>query len=241
MGRTHRHLSFANVTSALALFIALGGTSYAAVAITGATVKDSSLTGADIKNESLTGSDVRNLKTGDIADGSLLAKDFKAGQLTAGAGPAGPKGDQGLKGDTGARGGTGAKGDQGIPGPYPDGGLPSGKTEQGVYGLADYAGSGTNDASTEISFPFPLASAPTPHFIAVGATPPAQCPGSHTNPQAQPGHLCIYETSGSAQEKLIFDPASGVQGPASRFGVALLVIGSANDLYSRGTWAVTAP
>jgi hypothetical protein len=57
----------------------------------------------------------------DIADGSLLAQDFKTGQLTAGAaGPQGAKGDQGLKGATGPKGDAAAKGDQGIPGPCVD-------------------------------------------------------------------------------------------------------------------------
>jgi uncharacterized protein YjbI with pentapeptide repeats len=74
LSRLHRHLTFANVTSLLALFIALGGTSYAALTSTGANVRNSTLTGADVKNESLTGSDIKNLTTGDIADGSLLAR-----------------------------------------------------------------------------------------------------------------------------------------------------------------------
>lgn len=45
------HLSFANVTSLLALFIALGGTSaYAINEWTGANIVDESITSADIKN-----------------------------------------------------------------------------------------------------------------------------------------------------------------------------------------------
>jgi len=71
----------------IAVFIALGGSSYAAITITGRNVKNSSLTGRDIKNSSLTTSDVKNR--------SLRAVDFKSKQLPAG--PQGPKGD---KGDT---------------------------------------------------------------------------------------------------------------------------------------------
>jgi hypothetical protein len=71
----------------IAVFIALGGSSYAAIVITGRNVKNSSLTGRDIKNSSLTTSDLKNH--------SLRALDFKSGQLKAG--PQGPKGD---KGDT---------------------------------------------------------------------------------------------------------------------------------------------
>jgi hypothetical protein len=89
--------TYANVTSTLALFIALGGTSYAAVSIGSANVRNNSLTGVDVRNNSLTGADVRN--------GSLLAGDFKAGQL-----PAGTKGDTGAPGLRGVNGDTGAAG-----------------------------------------------------------------------------------------------------------------------------------
>ena len=89
-----RRLTYANLIATLALFVALGGTSYAALKVTGKNVKNSSLSGVDIKNSSLT--------TADVKDRSLQSKDFKAGQL-----PAGPKGD---KGDTGAAGAAGAAG-----------------------------------------------------------------------------------------------------------------------------------
>ena len=81
-------ITYANVVASLALFAALGGSSYAAIAVTGAQVRDGSLTGRDVRNSSLTGKDVRNQ--------SLLAQDFKAGQLPTG--PAGPKGDTGPAG-----------------------------------------------------------------------------------------------------------------------------------------------
>jgi hypothetical protein len=86
-------LTYANVMATVAVFIALGGSSYAAITVTGKNVKNSSLTGKDVKNNSLTGSDVKNIKTGDVTDRSLLAKDFKGGQLPVGSqGPAGAKG-----------------------------------------------------------------------------------------------------------------------------------------------------
>ena len=98
-------VSYANVTATVALIAALGGTSYAAVSISGADVRNGSLSGADIRNSSLTGSDVKggSLSGSDIKNGSLLAGDFKAGQLPAGAaGPAGPAGPQGETGPAGA-------------------------------------------------------------------------------------------------------------------------------------------
>ncbi|MBA2347471.1 MAG: collagen-like protein [Solirubrobacterales bacterium] len=100
-------LSFANVTSGLALFVALGGTSYAAVTITGANVRNGSLTGADVRNGSLTSADVR--------DGSLRARDFRRGQLRRGPqGPVGARGKTGDPGIPGTKGDTGDKGDAGA-------------------------------------------------------------------------------------------------------------------------------
>jgi len=93
-GMRRIRLTYANVVATLALFAALGGSSYAAISITGKQVRDGSLAGRDVHNGSLTGKDVRNR--------SLLATDFKQGQLPAG--PQGPKGEQGAKGDPGAPG-----------------------------------------------------------------------------------------------------------------------------------------
>ena len=101
-----RRLTYGNVVGTLALFVALGGTSYAALTITGKNVKNSSLTGVDIRNSSLT--------TADIKDRSLLRADFKAGQLPAG--PQGAKGDKGDKGDPGLNGANGAAGATGSAG-----------------------------------------------------------------------------------------------------------------------------
>ena len=98
-------LTYANVMATLAVFIALGGSSYAALRITGKNVPKDALTGADIKdltgrdvrNNSLTGADVKNLTTVDVSDGSLRAEDFAPGQL-----PSGQKGDPGERGPSGA-------------------------------------------------------------------------------------------------------------------------------------------
>jgi hypothetical protein len=51
--KVHRRLSYANVMATAAVFVALGGSSYAAAEITGKGVRDGSLTGADIRNNSL--------------------------------------------------------------------------------------------------------------------------------------------------------------------------------------------
>jgi len=89
-----RRPSYSNVMATAAMFIALGGTSYAAVKITGAEVRDGTLTGRDVRNGSLSGRDVRN--------GSLRAADIAPGQIPTG--PRGPQGAAGPKGDRGPGG-----------------------------------------------------------------------------------------------------------------------------------------
>jgi hypothetical protein len=96
-----RRPSASLVISVVALFVALGGTGYAAVTITGKNVKDSSLTTKDIKDNSLTSSDVR--------DRSLRLRDFRSGELSAAQrGPAGPAGRAGPTGAAGAAGAAGS-------------------------------------------------------------------------------------------------------------------------------------
>ena len=86
------------------MFVALGGSSYAAVVLTRNSVKN-----RHIANNAVTSNKVK--------DGSLLSKDFKAGQLVAGApGLPGAKGETGAPGAAGAPGATGEKGAAGAPG-----------------------------------------------------------------------------------------------------------------------------
>jgi collagen triple helix repeat protein len=106
----------------LALFVALGGTSYATSrdwmpsnSVGTAQIRDDSVTRAKIAHHSITSILIK--------PGSLVASDFAAGQLASGLqgspGPAGPTGASGPKGDTGPQGSTGAtgpKGDKGDPG-----------------------------------------------------------------------------------------------------------------------------
>jgi hypothetical protein len=83
--------SHGTIVAYLALVVALGGTSYAAVAITGRQVKDSSLTGRDVRNGSLTGSDIRRRS---------VPLNRLSGTLPVGvAGPAGATGPRGPSGE----------------------------------------------------------------------------------------------------------------------------------------------
>ena len=93
-----RHLTPSLFISLIALFVALGGASYAAVKI-----PKNSVGSSQLKKNAVSSSKVKNA--------SLLAEDFKAGQLPRGEqGPKGDTGATGPKGDTGATGATGASG-----------------------------------------------------------------------------------------------------------------------------------
>jgi hypothetical protein len=81
------YLTYSNVMATIAVFVALGGTSYA--------IATGSIGSREIKNNSVGTKDLRNngVRGRDVRNGSLLAADFKAGQL-----PAGERGLQGLQG-----------------------------------------------------------------------------------------------------------------------------------------------
>jgi hypothetical protein len=60
------HLSYANVMSTLAVFIALGGSSYAAVTISGSNLKHRSVAGTKLKRNTVTGLEVRESRLGRV-------------------------------------------------------------------------------------------------------------------------------------------------------------------------------
>ena len=60
MGRIRAHLTYANVMATLAMFIALGGTGYAALRIGSGQIRDNSIRSRDVRNDSLRGKDIRN-------------------------------------------------------------------------------------------------------------------------------------------------------------------------------------
>jgi hypothetical protein len=96
--RITRHLSYANVTASLALFVALGGISWAAVTLPSNSVgtkqlKKRAVTGPKIKANAVTSAKVRN--------GSLRRGDFASGTLLQGS-----PGTRGDRGPTGAVGPT---------------------------------------------------------------------------------------------------------------------------------------
>lgn len=65
--KLRRHFSYANVTASLALFVALGGTSYAVLRVYSRDILDNSLRSRDIRNHSLLGKDFRRNSVGGAA------------------------------------------------------------------------------------------------------------------------------------------------------------------------------
>ena len=96
-----KRLSYANVMSTLALFIALGGVSYAAVKL-----PSNSVGTPQIRNDAVTGSKIKN--------GSISQKDLDKA-LVAKLALAGKPGPQGIQGATGSAGTQGLQGLTGDP------------------------------------------------------------------------------------------------------------------------------
>ncbi len=66
MKRARCKLTYANVMSTVAVFVALGGSSYAALTITGRDVKNGSLTYRDLKRNSVGGSRIKESQLGAV-------------------------------------------------------------------------------------------------------------------------------------------------------------------------------
>ena len=139
-----RRPTYAELVATLALFIALGGASYAAIQI-----PKNSVGTKQLKNRAVTAKKIHKnaVNTWKVRNGSLLAKDFKAGQLPAGAtGPTGPvglpgaTGPAGLQGPTGPEGLIGPPGLQGVTGPEGPAGVTGAAGEIGPTGEQGPAG-----------------------------------------------------------------------------------------------------
>jgi hypothetical protein len=116
-------LTYANVIATLALFLALGGSG----AWAASTISRNSVGTAQLKNAAVTGEKVRS--------GTLLAKDFKQGELPVGTiGATGPAGQEGAAGPKGAQGEPGQRGPAGAQGDPGERGLRGAQGEPGERG-----------------------------------------------------------------------------------------------------------
>lgn len=98
------------VLSATALAVAVLGTTPLAAIAQNAVFPPGSVGSAQLKRSAVVPAKIapNAVRSGHVLNGSLLATDFKPGQI-----PPGPKGDKGEKGDKGDKG---DRGDQGTPG-----------------------------------------------------------------------------------------------------------------------------
>ncbi len=89
MREVRKRLTFPNVVSVVALFVALGGGAYA-ISLEKNSVKSKHIKDGQVRSRDLANDAVNSAK---VDDGTLLGADFAAGQLPAGA--QGPKGERG--------------------------------------------------------------------------------------------------------------------------------------------------
>jgi hypothetical protein len=99
MQRMRARLTFASATSLLAIFVALGGTGYAAITLPGNSVGPK-----QIKKNGVGGQEIRknSVRSGEVRNGTLRLVDFRAGTFPAG--PRGPQGSPGVQGERGTFG-----------------------------------------------------------------------------------------------------------------------------------------
>jgi hypothetical protein len=133
--------------------------------------------------------------------------------------------------------------------PWTAGGtLPEGSTETGVYaaGIGQTVLHFGYSYFAPISFTIPLEEpldGSHTEIVAVGGSPTANCPGSATDPEAEPGFLCVYEGEflGKVGGFTAIVKGSHEEAGADTSGAIFYAAAEEENSYIRGTWAVTAP
>jgi hypothetical protein len=203
-----------NTLALLALFLALGGTSYAAATL---------ISGSQIKPHT-------------IAKNRLTNKAIK--QLK---GNRGPRGLQGPAGAQGPQGIQGIQGVQGPPGPYPDQ-MPAGRTARGTY--AAYGDAGIVMSSISFAFKLSAApvshvvpvGGPAPAECPGTVTDPQATPGNLCVYEGDRANItsvvtCDTQQGGCGPPGTTNPEGAGVVGYETASGAAYII----------GSWAVTAP
>jgi hypothetical protein len=84
LARLRRHLTYANVMATIAVFLALGGSSYAAFRISGSQIRDRTISGKKLKPNTLGGSRIAESRLGAVGGGR--GADRRGGQTAPGGG-----------------------------------------------------------------------------------------------------------------------------------------------------------
>jgi hypothetical protein len=84
LARLRAHLTYANVVATLALFLALGGASYAAIRVGSGSIINNSVRTQDLKNNDIRGKDIRNrtIQGGDILTNTLKGQQIRESTLS---------------------------------------------------------------------------------------------------------------------------------------------------------------
>ena len=212
-----------NTIALLAVFLALGGTSYAAATL---------ISGSQIKPHT-------------IAKNRLTNKAIK--QLRGNRGPRGLQGARGPTGAQGAQGQRGPTGAQGVPGTSLFSSvIPSGTTVHGVWGHGESSSATITSLYQEVSLPIPAPQRLIFTIVNFAAGTPgaedadATCTGSAANPTAPPGKVCLYVTDfNSTTAEGGYQISSNDD--AERYGFTVAMRGNSGFVDGRGTWAYTAP
>lgn len=217
--RRFRMPSPGTVLSVIALFVALGGVSYAAATVGSSQIKNNAVASKDIKNN------------------TIRSKDIYSGTRAA------------LKGARGPTGPAGAAGKVGPAGPAGRSALSSLSSGERIYGTWGVQGQGPNlwtGVTFPVPAPTPVDSRHV--VIANNDTLTGDgCTGSTTNPVSSPGYVCIYPhlsvntTSGYGWGVRCGCGDATATGDGSRFGFMVQANGGAGLITANGVWVYTAP
>lgn len=246
--RQLRAPSPAFVISLVALFIALGGTSLAAInalpknsvgtkqlkngAVTGSKIKNRAVTAAKINTKGLTVPSALHASSADSATSATNATHATSADSATSATSAT------TASNASALGGVGPSGYW----PNADS-LPAGRTLRGAWTIQFTAAAAGNQMNMPVSFGFMLPSELPITYVATGGSDP-KCPGTPTNPQATPGNVCVYEARSINLSSVQTNETVGTfaGSTAARFGFKVLAVAAAAGFMTvEGSWAVTAP
>jgi hypothetical protein len=209
-----------NVLATLALFVALGGTSYAAVKLP----KDS-VGSTQLRRNAVTSTKVK--------DRSLRQRDVSSSELAA---------LRGAAGSTGAAGARGARGDRGDTSPFPaPGTLRPGEVVRGAFAAGEIVPANqelTDAINLPVQAPVSLDFA---HVNVAGGTddPAGLCTGSYADPTAPAGYACIYPSGETNAKNLQATVPGGMPTPQG-FAVQYFAVATGYAELA-GSWAYTAP
>lgn len=109
---------------------------------------------------------------------------------------------------------------------------------RGVTMQATRAAGAGSEVGDAISFGVTLSAAPTVHYIPAGALPPAGCSGTAASPNAQAGHLCVFEVFSSNNTGNVIVTPAGAGGATAMGAVLFASSAAAGQVVITTTWAV---